>query len=180
MRRSEGAIMILETLRVVTDALAHESYGVNATLASLPLDGDDVRPEAPATIKDSTRDAIVARNRVNDELPSLTVLLDDGTVDMDGEVQTSYRDADINVVIQYLGKNIDSDGGLADGFYMLRAVERTIRTLMLNENANDRTRNGIQLLQVNSIRHAPGFASANDALAAGELSVSFRVRDTAP
>ena len=171
--------MILETVRMVADALAHSGYGVNVQLATLSLDGGDPVPSPIAVIADETRSPDVAVGRYPTTTPCLTVTLE-GNVSLDGEVISDNRDADVTILIRYVTRDVDAASGNADVLYTLRAVQKTIRAFNSNTNAIDRVRNAIQILECLSMEHASLFDSIDDVVCTGGVRVTFKVRDTNP
>lgn len=171
--------MILETIRAVADALDNATYGVNAQLASVPLDAGDSTPTSVATITDATRDYLTAVGRLPQTRPCLTVALAE-PVTMDGEVMQSDRNGEVDLIIRYGMDDADTEQGVRDTFYTLRAVVQSLRDFNSNDNASDRQRNGIMVLECTNIRHLPPFTVVADDTMCSGLFVTFRVRDTQP
>lgn len=171
--------MILEAIRSLTDGLANATYGVNVKLASLQLDGSDVRPSSIVTIADETRDSVVARNRLPQTLPGIAVALQDA-VTADGEVMTSYRDATITMSIRYGVDQSDTDIGNANIYYVMRAIEECLKDYHSNANASDRLRNNVIIGECTDMQIHPPYHPNEDNIIVGGLSVTYKVRDIAP
>lgn len=173
--------MILETVRVVSAALENLTYGVNAQLASLDIDSGDTVPTNIVTIGNETEDFLVAMGRVVTPFPSLSVALD-GDADLDGEVLTTIRDAEIPIAIRMGLSNDQAQNGLRDTYYYLRAVIKTLRDLSSNSNIADRTRNNICVAEILELTHRPLFREIEDTngIVTGQLIVTYKVRDVNP
>lgn len=171
--------MILETLRLVTNALNNATYGVNAQLDTLGLVAGDTAPPHVFTIVDETRDNQVAVGRYPTTLPALTVVLVDD-VTMWGQVQSDIRDGTIAVLIRYVFTNVETAKGNSDVFYTLRAVEKTLTTFNSPDSESDRILNNIQIVSCDTIIHTHLFENIDDAYVTAGLKATFRVRDITP
>lgn len=171
--------MIVETIRMVADALATGSYGVNTQLASLPLDTGDTVPANVVTIADETRDDEVAVGRFPSSLPALVVTLD-GNPTLQGDVVSGIRDGTISVVIRYLTTDVESSKSVTDTYNTLRAVARTMKTFNSNAQSAARSRNDVQIIECLGIEVTQTFKQIDDANNTGAVRVQFRVRDVAP
>lgn len=171
--------MILETIRMVADALATGSYGVNTQLASIPV-GSDSTPPSILLIADETRNDEVAVGRYPEEYPCLVVTLD-GNVELMGEVISDYRDAkQVTVMVRYVQSNIDTAQARTDTYYTLRAVQKCLRTFFSNLHAEDRSLNDIQVIECLSMTHVPMFENINDTMVTSGIRITMFVRDTTP
>lgn len=171
--------MLLEVIRMVADALADNTIGVNAQLVTLTVDAGDTIPTSITTIADETRNGHVAVGRYPTTLPCLTVTLN-GQVNLDGEVISDYRDAEVSIMIRYVSQDVDTPQGNSNAYYTLRAVVRALREFNRNTNESLRSRNGIHVLECKSLTHVQLFENIDDAYVTGGIEVTFHVRDTTP
>jgi hypothetical protein len=174
--------MELETVRIVADWLKDPVNGVAALLPTTPRDVGDALPVLTGGIADSTRDGWVARKAVPHEggptLPALAVFAN--PITLDGEVHTSHRDGQIDVVIAYVSMDSDSSAANAAALYVRRTVLRSLAILNANAHADDRRRNSIAVfacdaLKLGSLRDQWGDVFISDAIVA-----TFHVRDLTP
>lgn len=137
--------MILEANRIVADWLDDATDGVNALLATTPIDAGDSTPADIASIADETTDNDVARDELPGTLPAIAVSVD-GIPLLEGQVQVVSRDGKVKLRIRVGVENADSAEGKRDLSYYLRTVVRSLNRLF-DADANDaaRTRNEIYL-----------------------------------
>jgi hypothetical protein len=137
--------VILEANRIVADWLDDATDGVNALLATTPLDAGDTVPVDIATIADETRDNDVAREELPATLPGIAVSVDAVPL-MEGQVMVVSRDAKVKLRVRIGVENADSAEGKRDLSYYLRTTLRSLNRLF-DAEANDaaRTRNGMYL-----------------------------------
>lgn len=171
--------MILETIRAVADGLANVTYGVNAQLQTIQKDGSDATPQNVVGVYDETRSDEVAVGRYPKAYPHLTVTLD-GAVDLQGEVVSGNRDAEVTVLIRYVQKNVDSSMGRTDAYYTMRAVQKALKTFFSNAQAADRNRNNIQIIECQGFEHIQMFDNVDDAMVTSGIRVTMFVRDAQP
>lgn len=172
--------MILECLRIISDALKHPSYGVNAHLATVPLDGNDPMPPLVTLVADETTNGAVARGYVPDTFPSVFVSMH-GSARMMGEVMTFERIGHIPIMVGVALSDSQSERGSANVYYTLRAVEQCIRDLMRNTNSAVRTRNDILVFGIEGeIEHMQLTAPEKDGPVTAGLLMTFEVHDTNP
>jgi hypothetical protein len=171
--------MVLETLRMVTDALNHATIGVNAMLVSIPVDTDDVAPAAIDSIVDETRSVDVAVGQLPDEDSSLSVTLAE-SVTLNGDVMSDNRDGSVSVLIRHSVKTDNVSEGIRDAFYVLRAVQRSLRLFNSNDWAALRVRNEVQVLECTGIEHVRLSEEYEDSIVIGGIRATFAVRDSAP
>lgn len=171
--------MILESIRSITDALDNVSYGVDVQLSNVSRDTTDTIPSALAGVFDETRSDEVAVGRFPEVFPSLVVTLE-GTVNLQGEVISSYRDAEISVMVRYVQDDTDGAKARTDAYYTLRAVEKCLRVFFSNLQAADRLRNNVQILECKLMEHVPMFDNINDGMVTSGIRVVMYVRDIQP
>jgi hypothetical protein len=173
--------MILEPVRCVTDWLNDTAFGFNAKIAALPVDLGDERLLVTAPfIQDGSRDDRVLTQADPPKTPALYVN-SDGPLNAEGEVKTIYRDADnVTVAIRYLIKNADTSEAATQTMYALRAIVRSIRDLMRNENVAARTRNSILIVSCSRITYGAIEETVGNTVATGAVVCVFVVRDKAP
>lgn len=179
--------MILETVRIVADWLTGAMYGVNAMLATVPLDGTDTRP-ASVTVFDETRDGPTARRKVPATKPCLLVRQqDDATADGEPYPVGGPRQAHVTLGLWYADTQSASETGNRNTHYVLRAARESLRRLtdptdptMAAAATTAKTRGSIQLLKTEAVRAVTAHEPLEDSLLLGALFVTFTVRDTAP
>lgn len=174
--------MFLETVRIVTDWLNDGTYGVNALLSALPLDGGDSVP-AVALITDETRNAVAARERFPAAAgPVITVHLARPAI-IRTELQGAFRDApDVPVLIRYADTNqAATDAGTKNALYTVRAILQSVARLMDQPGVTARVRNQVAIANVKEeVQHVPVFQDVEDKVITGGLVFSFYVRDKLP
>jgi hypothetical protein len=173
-----------EIIRMWADWLGDGTNGVNAQIADVPRDaGDDAPPDLVA-ILDETTSGAAARGRVSKEqaTPVLMVTLHDrftvGPVE-----QGAYRDArNVKVALSLVVQESQTEKGLQEVNYLLRATERCVVAFFDNDNGSARTRNSVQIVHESyEVDEVPAYAEAGDAVIAGALIVTMhKVRDLAP
>ena len=146
--------MRLEACRILTAWLQDVTYGANAKLALLTLDGSDVRPTAMATITDETQNNSVALGRVDGlTLPALVVTHRETTF-RDSELPQSDVRADgyVTLRVRYALREAGAATAVVDGAYVMRAVIASLRELHKPDNAASRQRNSIGLISCEELR----------------------------
>lgn len=167
--------MVKETLRLLTDALNHPTYGVNIQLDQI---AGSTAPNV--TAYDETRNDQVAMGHNAEPYPSLNVVLAE-PANMQGEVHTSLRDGiSLPIAIGYVGRNTDSAEGVCHLWDTIRAVQFCLRDWLRNENAADRELNNVQVVSCTEISVLPNMVGPNDALVPGGLIATLYVRDVYP
>ena len=177
--------MELAGTRALRDWLAgttNPSYGVNTLLASVPVDAGDAAPAGFATFADATREPWVARRLWDDpaiEVPACVVLAEPFT--LDGEVQTTIRDARITFIIGQLVRDASSAVQLRDALYRRRALLQSLAQFNANANQAARERNSVALIACESLEVAfAGAEKGSDAWAIDAIRATYLVRDLAP
>lgn len=171
--------MIVNTLRMIADALNDDEYGVNAQLATLPVDTTDTLPSSIAVIGDETQDDTFGYNRFPTALPAIGVIVDADTP-MSGEVMSDNRDGTVTVLIAYANDNVDGAVGKTHTWLTFRAIQRCLRVWLSNAKASDRQRNGIQVISCLDMALATPTDNINDGKIASALRLTLAVRDTTP
>lgn len=173
--------MIIETIRVVKDALADGTIGINAQLTTLDLDAGDSTPTDIATVTDETVNFEAALNRPSEPTPSVNVALN-ADVDLDGEVMTTFRDGEVELAIRVAVIEDQVHNGVRDIYYYIRAIEKCLRDLASNANAAVRLRNNVQVREILDMTHRPIFREIEDSgtTLTGQLVITWLVRDISP
>lgn len=171
--------MILETIRCVVDALENNDYGVSQQIRDLSIDSEDERPREVAEILDVTRSRSLNRDNLPLNDPWIAIL-QDGPAVGDGEARNTVNtDTRVNVTILW-GTRREGDEVLPEALYTCRAIVRSIRTMLKNENLADRTRNDVCILSAASLSFGPVDEDFLDGAARAAVQVDFDVRDLAP
>jgi hypothetical protein len=172
--------MILESIRITADALADATIGVNAQLDSLSRDPGDPEPTHIVKVKDVTRDEDAAKETMGLDWPILVVTAD-LPAQAEGEVGTIYRDAaSVPVRILYVTGDADAAQAVREGLYVTRAIVKTIRELMRNENRSMATRNGIVVMATNSVTWGQLIQELPEGMITAQVVADYQVRDTQP
>lgn len=172
--------MLLETSRILADWLADATYGVNAKLPDVPLDGSDTVP-GDVTVADDTRDDAVAQGRLPDALPCVAVSVEE--VEYRDPVQphvTDHVEARVTVLIRYGQRASDNSTGVADASYTLRGVLMALRELHTNEQHAARTRGSVHLVSCEDLRQVPLTQEVGDAWVTGAIRATYVVYDLTP
>jgi hypothetical protein len=171
--------MILETIRMVADALASSTYGVNVQLATLPVDGTDTIAPDIATIVDETRSDEVAVGRYPTALPCL-IVTQNRSLTVQGDIASDNRDGEVTILIRYITTETGTAQANTWVLYTLRAIQRALRQFNTNAHAADRNRGYIQNIECLSMEVVEVFENIDDAHITGGLKATFKVRDTLP
>lgn len=177
--------MKLETIRLIKAGLADATYGINAKIAALTLDGSDARPSNPTRGFD-VDDAWVARRKLNAEdtgvtMPALAVFQFQPLRVLNSEVHTIERDAEIDVAFAYLIKKQDADEVVRDGLYFNRALLRWFTWFMSNDQISAfRTKSGVIISSVTAIEQDDVVEDWGAAVCTASTTATFRVRETSP
>lgn len=169
--------MILEGTRLVAEWLADDTYGVNALLNTLSLDGSDSQPSDIATIQTEFDDISVALRRVPDgqTTPALWLFGVDRIM-LAGGVTTEFRSGEHPLVIGYVHTDLDTEEGLRAASYTLRVVTWSLAALQRQPSAT-RMNNTVALENISSIDWLPPFVPLEDGVLTGGLVVSLKLRD---
>lgn len=174
--------MILEPVRCCADWLASATTGIGPALATVPRDAGDALPATPAVV-DETRTGWVARRERPQELRSLvcTVVQESAAV-MPAESVAVFREARVTLAVQVWSPLVDSAAAGAALHYTVRAVLRSLRAWMRDDDAGlaGRTRNQTVILGAEEWSVLPVESSPEDALSVVTLLLPLTVRDQAP
>ena len=138
--------MVADWLSGTTLDASSASQSVATHLAAMTYDGSDTAPTAP-TIYDETTNATVARGDHDGlTLPALTVSI--VGFDMDPATMVSIEQMGrVRVLIRYIEETDQSSTGNRDGYYVLRAVRRSLERLhRAGEHNNGRLRNSVAII----------------------------------
>lgn len=175
--------MILETLRIHTAWLGDATYGVNAQLALLYLqgllDGDDVPPDV-AFIGNAIDDEKVAQWKDPINRPAIYLTLD---LPADFE-QADQRPGQIRGVvpvgIRYLTAHADYRVAKRDTAHTMRAIRRSASVLYQNAQQAARTRNGVYVEGYERIMFGDLDETVGDCQILGGMVVHAQAVDTQP
>lgn len=172
--------MILETVRIIADWLAHPTFGVNAVRLAVPRDtGVEIFPAV--TVLDSTRDGRVARGGVPaltpSEFPALLVTPADQPVEQGSPVVRPWPpDTVVTVLIRYATQQLDTARAEREASQTIRAVWRAIGSLITQRTAVERA--GVLVIGARSLQAATLYESTEDGTVTGGVLVTLHVRDT--
>jgi len=171
--------MILEVVRAVADWLEDATYGVDAKLAALTLDGGDSLPSGVLTVYDETRDDDAAIDRPP-EAPFLKVVA--GEIrSLDGQAATYTHDADIPLEITIQRKLTSPAALVRDLYYTTRATLQSVEALFdpsIPAAVTACSRNGVQLQVIVTLSAARVAPSLDDATGSAAVYLTVRCRDT--
>lgn len=192
--------MRIETTRIIADWLLHATKGANHYIPLVPRDGGDPAPPLLAAwvdpdtrhtqvtqfaVFDDTRHPwVIKKGEVIPATPCLFVALV-GPIDVTGEpwpngdFRTTTTPA--QVVIGYITDNEDLFAAVRDGEYTLRAVARSMRELMKNENEASNLRNGVRIIAMQPpMRYIPMNEVVGGGRMSGGLLVTLEAEDGTP
>lgn len=174
--------MILELDRIVADWLADATHGVNALLASTPLDTGDSTPASIALVTDETRNGDAARGLLPASRPCIVVSCD--VIDhLEGQVMVVDRDGQVKLRVRIGLDNATTEGAVRDLSYYLRTVIRSLNRLF-DADANDavRTRNDIYLETCLEMKSAIAWSATQGETptVTGYVFPTVQIRDTKP
>lgn len=175
--------MILEVIRMVRDQLASESSGINAQLANLPMDdGDPIPPPVVRVIDPSRADEAATTDAIRDIADWPVVIVDVNTpAEFAGEVGSIYRDGVVTVEIVYITASADTARYVTDTLYTLRAIVRSLRVLLLNENQQTLAlRNDVHIWVAESITYGRVDEKLEMGVVTGMVVLIAKVRDSDP
>lgn len=140
-------------------------------------DSGDARPNAP-TVYDETRSAPVSRNE-----PPVTTEATVSVSVLSSSVAATYmsqppRIGTATVLLRYVGKNSDTDEGVEDAFYIMRAILMSLAVLFNGYNSAARTRNGVTFFPTEEIGYEPMVAQREDSSVSLGLLLTLNTRST--
>ena len=175
--------MRLETLRLLKAWLSHATYGVNAQIAGVPRSGGDAQPAGFALIAEATTHDLAARGQLPDvaaQYPCLLLGLGQSTM-LDPHSAVGLRRGVVVVGLRYADKDSNTQRGMRNAEYRLRAIARSIDDWFVNGAPADREQNSVTVHYIErGIEVVEPFAPVADSVVAGLLTVAFQVRDDAP
>lgn len=172
--------MRTELTRIVADAMANGTYGVNAQLPNVPKDAGDPVPPDVVEVVDDTRHDLRQRQRAASAWPVLAVYQPEAG-EVDGEVSQSQRRSDsFPVLVEYQALEAHTAAVGRDASYTLRAILRTLDRLQADETA--RTRNQVQLEVITVMRAGPPdvIQEVRQPQVAAAVLLDCQLRDFAP
>lgn len=141
---------MVEAIRAVADWLAgttldyaSASQSVNTKLAAMTFDGADTAP-SNVTVSDATRSPTAARRETPDTLPAVIVSL--AGMSLDHAVMSYEKLGEVRILVRLAAENIETDDGLRDHLYRLRAVAKSLHQFHLAANNTARTRNNFHFV----------------------------------
>ena len=141
----EIARMVADWLSGTTLDIAGDNQGVAVQLTAMTFDGTDGPPTAPSVV-DESRDGNAARDDYAGTLPALVVSVIDWRMDSGNFSQAEARGT-AQVLVRYIADNATSAHGVRDGYYVLRAVRRSLNRLHgPGESNNGRLRNSVAII----------------------------------
>jgi len=174
----------LETVRLVKAGLADATYGINARIAALTLDGSDTRPSNPTRYYD-VDDNWVARRQIDDadssniSFPALAVFQFAPLRVVDPEVHTVVRDADLQLAFAYLVKKQSSAVAVRDALYFNRALLRWFTWFQANDQSSAfRTKNGVIIRRITELTQDDVHEEWGSADCIAATIATLRVRET--
>lgn len=178
--------MKLEVVRLIVAGLADATYGINAKIAALTLDGSDTRPSNP-TVYNDVDHKWVARRIIDDAdssnitFPALAVFQFAPLRAADPEVETVVRDVEIQIAFALLLNKQDSAAAIRDTLYFNRALLRWFHWFMGNDQSSSfRTKNGAIIRSVTELTQDEVEEPFGSADCVSATIATFRVRETSP
>lgn len=179
--------MIVEVIRLLADALAHEGYGVNAKIQSLDIYSDHDRPRAIRRVLDITRNDEVMTGNLGIDWP-LLIVPNAAEVVLEGEITTTKRDTGsgegVRAWVAYMSEasRMETRAGMMEALYTLRAVQQTVGEWLDNANILDRQSHNVTVRDCLSMRVAPGVAllETSELVVGGAIQLDLECRDLNP
>lgn len=180
-----------EPVRIVADWLAGTTAGSTSVagmlaLSDFPKDAADSLPDNP-THYDSTRNGFAARGVFpkDGSVAYPCVVVGYAAMRWDGEPATHTGNAqlepgEVQVAVTVAHRLQDSDEGVEDVGYLVRAVKGSLTRLNRPERMAERTRNGFQLLACQNISAEPIKAEDDDKLIGTQLLLTYSTHETTP
>lgn len=160
--------------------LGHETHGVAAQFEGMTFDGSDAAPAVPTIVDETTNDAAAA-GMVSEAVVVGAVL---GVVvlpleDASAAAVTPGRDVTLRVAVIYANRNSNAAEARRDGYYTLRAVQKSLRALALEASLAERTRGPVALVSLDELRlePAPSDYALVDNAVYGQVVAGWTVTD---
>lgn len=167
--------MILETVKIIADALEDATYGLAVYLANVPVEAGDSAPATP-TFKNQADDADAARKQLPDgDGPWLFVAA--GDADQTHPTTRLVSDAQLFVGLTYLIRDTDTANAARVSSYTERALRKFLGVLNGNDGAALRTRNQVQVSEISNIRFTTPEAPIGDRTMSWSITFMCRSRD---
>lgn len=184
--------MRLELVRMTAAWLKNVTNGVNAKIPGVERDAGDAQPpliadwtpeSGPATVAvfNEADHEWVGEKNAPPASPALYVM-GEGEIELVGEVMTIHRRTtrDVPILIRYITDKADKAGSKRDGEYTGRAIARSLRELLRQENDAARTRNNICVEVATGITYVPHVEMVGSCRSTGAVVVFYRAIDAAP
>lgn len=171
--------MILECCRIISDYLSNGTNGVNALLATTPLDAGDTVPANLLSILDATRDGNVARGRLPASLPGLAVTAE-RVENILPHVVTNDAEMDVTVLIRLGMTAPQTETAFRNISYYLRTIVRSLRRFNTNQDPTVRIRNGVYLESCEQLDEFTLWQVIDDSVVTGGVLARYHVRDQGP
>lgn len=173
--------MYIEAAKIVSDWLKNANYGVNAMLATIPLESGDESPPAVQDILNEVDDIEATARRQPQNYPALVIVTDDPII-IDPTIGTGVKQkiSDLPVAIRYFNTETDLVRLRRQTMYTLRAIKKALWRLDYNANQDDRTRNGVCLIKANQIIAMEIRETVGDATVVGALVATYEADDLDP
>ncbi len=181
--------MIVNGTRLLHQWLAHETYGVNALLASMPRvrrDGTSDPAPPPLTIYDDIDDESVSQVIDPPEVPAL-VLFSDSDPEIDVDVAVDYAKGETPILFRgaiVFKKGIKATVASRNGGYYARAIRRSCRLFNKQElsrprgGTDYRTLNGITVMKMGLVTEERVATALGRSLLWGFVRTSLTIVDT--
>ena len=180
--------MHLEAVKLIANALADASIGVNVVLDKIPR--TDERRPANVQVYDECRAGWVSRLELGEEppegvqLPALIVVLG-------GPIAWPYKGkptfdasaviaAPVTVSVHYLTREADTAIAVTDALLTLRAVRGTLQMLSQGELKSMREMNHVRLDTPVDWQQTRLFNEIGDTTLAGAVLTTWQARETLP
>lgn len=182
--------MMNEAIDLVATWLADGTHGVNALLPSVPRKAGDAEPPPIASILASTRSGMAARGNIPSKAalyPAL-VVAQDGRAELDlANWPTTWDCPSFPIGILYLAREVESDVGVRDANYTIRAILRSLYRLIgpdvaaaVTARNNVYGNSSIAVSYMGGVELIDTVSEIDDGVILGGVKVKLRVRDNSP
>jgi hypothetical protein len=149
----------IETLRIVAAIAKDATYGVNAQIAVLVLDGADARPAAfpPGNILSQADQSVIVREKPAGGWPLLTIQESETGSRWSPEAPVGYREGSVDVdFLLAFDASGDAPSWLKMKYYEQAIVDSIEKGLLAADRSDSvRTRNNVQILMASQLSIAP-------------------------